>query len=181
VINRNASRATHIVAQRGLWLVDAGDHSTLMGRIITPDKEPSIPNNVVRVEIYPTKIQEVCNRENLVFADKLAETVAHELFHANNVCHHGLGDQTPNGFDFPNGLRSGVINCIMRYDNRGRRVPGQAVPEPIPNALCNSPTGDGYNAPNGGGFGNAAPGRGNCIEQIRVSGRERDPKDCGDR
>ena len=92
-------------------------------------------------------------------------------------------------FDLPQfgGLRSGDVRCIMRYDNVGTPVPNTPNPEAIGSIMCTSATGTGYNTPdtirnNRGqiqrirerGYGNAnvKDQRGNCIHQVRISGKE---------
>ena len=117
--------------------------------------------------------------------------VAHELLHANNVCHHGEGNEAvENSHDVLQGLRSGDIYCVMHYDNSGRKRDKEYIPEPVGNSLCTSAAGTGYNRPanNTGNkedghlyFGPTLTGRGNCASQIRVSGRGNRPTSCGNR
>lgn len=209
VVNFNyTTRATHVVDQMGLRLVDLGTTSGLLGIVHSvfcsasnprcAEGRPSPPNWIREVRIYSGRITEACTKRGLNRADKLAAVVAHELFHANNVCHHGESTGDPeegtSNHNNRNGTRSGNVNCVMRYDNIGATVDGNcapvkekdANPEAIGNSLCDSPAGTGYNTSsfheerkNGrvvkvedqNCFGNAATNRGNCVHQIRVSGR----------
>jgi hypothetical protein len=209
VINFNYTTAsTHVVDQMGLKLVDLGTTNGLLGiahSVFCPNNSPRCnagrpapPNWMREVRVYSGKIGDVCTNRNLNRVDKLAAVVAHELLHANNVCHHGEseGDPEEGGTKHDNmqGTRSGNVSCVMRYDNIGttvdqncRPVSGRnVVPETIGSILCTSAAGTGYNASTfreerrGGQvvrveeqhcFGNAAANRGDCIHQIRVSGR----------
>lgn len=187
-VNFNYNRTTHLnFMQRGLHLINKGNHASLLGEAHSTTRNPTVPNAEIEIRVYTTKIQRVVNRVNLripranrlSYANKLAATVAHELLHGNNVCHHGEGNPAlERSADAINGLRSGVINCVMRYDNAGTRV--QVLPEFPGTRLCTSAVGTGYNA-GGARFGNAAANRGNCTGQIRVSGSGGVPKTCGNR
>ncbi len=180
VVNFNSTKATHVVDQMGLHLVDLGDHSSLLGIAFSPLGQPTIPNMENQIRIYTGKIQSVAEKRNINYTDKLSAVVAHELLHGNNVCHHGEGDPgSENSFDKIRGLRSGNVSCVMRYDNVGTIIQG-FNPEEIGSALCNSPSGTGYNASNQR-FRDAADKRGNCKGQIRVSGVGKVPKSCGNR
>jgi len=182
VINPNFHSATHIVNQMGLRLLDKGKHATLLGVAVMTTNQPAIPNQGIEIRIYSEKIAEVCRRKGILgqLAAKIAAVTAHELLHGNNVCHHG--EQNPeveNSFNLIQGLRSGNVSCVMRYDNVGSVIRG-FDPEAIGSDLCSSPAGTGYNA-NGNTFGNAAANRGNCRGMIRVSGRGTPPRTCGNR
>jgi hypothetical protein len=182
VINFNNSIATHVVDQRGLKLINAGNHATLLGIAESLGAlEPTIPNFEKEIRVYRTKVERVCQLRNLPDCNaKLNAVVAHELLHGNNVCHHGEGDETrENSFDLRQGLRSGNVSCVMRYDNVGTIIRG-FNPEAVGTSLCNSATGTGYNA-NNQAFGDAKDKRGNCRGQIRISGKGGRPKSCGNR
>jgi hypothetical protein len=174
VVNFNFTPATHIVDQLGLRLIVDPDssHSGLVGytfTTVTPEG-PAPPNWVDHISIYTTRLQTACTRKNIVYATKLAQIIAHELCHGNNVFHHGEGDaQIDVQADALHGLRSGDVGCVMRYDNTGTTIAGFR-PEVIGSALCTSAAGTGYNA-QGQHFGNAAAKRGNCTGQIRISGK----------
>ena len=182
VVNMNFNAATHIVNQMGLKLADKGNHSSLLGIAYSINGQPTIPNQEIEIRVYSTRIAEVCRRRGLAnkLAEKMQAVVAHELLHGNNVCHHGEGNpEVENSFDLKQGLRSGNTSCVMRYDNVGTVLRG-FDPEAIGSDLCNSATGTGYNA-NSGAFGNTAAKRGNCIGEIRISGKGTAPKSCGNR
>ncbi|MBI5857445.1 MAG: hypothetical protein HZB42_07320 [Sphingobacteriales bacterium] len=180
VVNKNFNPTTHIVDQRGLRLVDRKESGSLLGIAESETGQPTVPNREIEIKVFSKKIAQVCKDKKIDFASKMAAVVAHELLHGNNVCHHG--EQNPaveNSFNLEHGLRSGNVSCVMRYDNVGGVVPGYD-PEAIGSDLCTSPAGTGYNA-NGKAFKDAAPKRGNCKGQIRVSGKGATPKTCGNR
>ncbi|MBC7872500.1 MAG: hypothetical protein H7Y01_00815 [Ferruginibacter sp.] len=120
---------------------------------------------------------------------KLAKTIAHELLHGNAVWHHGEGDDDlDKSHDAMRGLRSGDISCVMRYDNTGTLIKSPLFFPELPGTqLCTSPEGTSYNAPvmiidgnknlqvSQRGYGNCLPGRGNCTQQIRISGVDPPP------
>jgi hypothetical protein len=143
------------------------------------------------VVIYRDKVAEISTKFGLNPDDKLSAVVAHELLHANNVCHHGEGNEAvEKSHDVPQGLRSGDIFCVMHYDNSGNIRDKNYIPEPTGTRLCTSDAGTGYNLPanNTGNkedghlyFGEALPGRGACALQIRISGRGDRPTNCGNR
>ncbi len=187
-VNFNFNRTTHLnFEQRGLHLVDKGTHSSLLGIAYSSTGQPTVPNAEIEIRLYTTKIKAsvdrvntgVAEKDKLVYSDKLAAVVAHELLHGNNVCHHGEGDpEIEKAFDLIHGLRSGDVVCVMRYDNVG--TPLSRIPEKPGISMCISAAGTGYNA-GGLHFQSAAAGRGNCKTQIRVSGAGGIPKSCGNR
>jgi hypothetical protein len=80
------------------------------------------------------------------------------------------------------GESSGDDTCLMRYDRNGAYVkkgqPNVRViiqadrnPEPVGCRICKSRTGTGINAasPGPSRYGNAAPGRGECLLKIKIS------------
>ncbi|MGH2552099.1 MAG: hypothetical protein ACRDEB_00190, partial [Chitinophagaceae bacterium] len=187
-VNFNFNKTTHLnYEQRGLHLIDKGSHSSLLGIAYSSTGQPTVPNAEIEIRLYTTKIMALVDRVNknvpdkdkLVYADKLAAVVAHELLHGNNVCHHGEGNpEVEKSQDLIHGLRSGNVGCVMRYDNVG--TPLSKIPETPGTDLCSSAAGTGYNA-GGQRFQDAAPGRGDCKHQIRVSGAGGIPKSCGNR
>jgi hypothetical protein len=184
-------------AQAGLRLCNGrsekckGDDDKALGIVVTVTKDPAPPNWVYRVVVYGTRIEKLKLVEDgfITYADKAQQVVAHELGHAVNAYHHGerLGSEDNPDYDNKHGVRSGNVNCIMRYDNlkvytcqdlpeteitvQGRRR--KARVEPTGTIFCIGSAGTGYNAQDQC-FGNCATGRGDCKHQIRVSGR--DPK-----
>ncbi len=182
VVNSNFNPTTHIVNQMGLRLVDKLTHSSLLGIAVSVTNQPAIPNQEVEIIVYSKKIAEACKKRGLEdkIAEKMRAVIAHELLHGNNVCHHGEGDPgLEKQADAVNGLRSGNVACVMRYDNVGTIIRNHN-PEAIGSSLCTSAAGTGYNI-NGQLFGNAAAKRGNCKTQIRVSGKGNPPRSCGNR
>ncbi len=187
-VNFNFNKTTHLnYEQRGLHLKDHGSHSSLLGIAYSTTGQPTVPNAEIEIKVYTTKIKAVVDKVNkgvaekdkLVYSDKLAAVVAHELLHGNNVCHHGEGNQDVEGsFNAVHGLRSGNIDCVMRYDNAG--TPISNIPEKPGTDMCTSAAGTDFNA-GGQHFGDAATGRGNCKGQTRVSGAGGIPKSCGNR
>ena len=209
VVNFNSNRLTHIVDQKGLYLYDGGYNKDLFGKAYSQTGKPARPNEEDSIVIYPDRIKEHVNKINslvdeynkdpekvkkaggkfqyLDIDDKKAATVAHELLHANNVCHHGEGkEDVEKSHDLVNGLRSGDISCVMRYDNTGNSIFLDFFPEKPGKTLCSNPVGTFYNAPpvkknEAGdqiGWGNCAPGRGNCASQIWISGAGQIPVPC---
>jgi hypothetical protein len=187
-VNFNFNKTTHLnYIQAGLHLVDKGTHSSLLGIAFSTTGQPTVPNAEIEIRVYTTRIKAsvdkvnkgVAAKDKLSYGDKLAAVVAHELLHGNNVCHHGEGNpEVENSFDLINGLRSGNVDCVMRYDNVG--TPLSAIPEKPGTDMCTSAAGTGYNA-GGQRFRDAADKRGNCKGQIRVSGAGGIPKSCGNR
>ncbi|MBK7435044.1 MAG: hypothetical protein IPI66_14970 [Chitinophagaceae bacterium] len=190
-VNFNHSPATHIVDQRGLFLAAGKKNETLLGIALTDNGKPATPNFVSKVVIYREKIDEICTKFGLNPEGKLAAVIAHELLHANNVCHHGEGNEAAEqSHDVMHGLRSGDIFCVMHYDNSGKIRDKNYIPEPTGTRLCTTPAGTGYNLPanNTGNtedghlyFGDALEGRGACTLQIRISARGERPTQCGNR
>jgi len=187
-VNFNFNKTTHLnFEQRGLHLVDKGTHSSLLGIAYSSTGQPTVPNAEIEIRVYATKIKtvvdkvnkDVAEKDKLSYSDKLAAVVTHELLHGNNVCHHGEGDpDVEKSADLIHGLRSGNVECVMRYDNVG--TPLSKIPEKPGTSMCSSATGTGYNA-GGKYFQDAAAKRGNCKGQIRVSGAGGIPKSCGNR
>ncbi len=187
-INFNFNKTTHLkFEQRGLHLVDKGSHSGLLGIAYSSTGQPTVPNAEIEIRVYTTKIQALVDRVNkgvapkdkLSYTDKLAAIVAHELLHGNNVCHHGEGNpEVEKSFDLIHGLRSGNVDCVMRYDNVGTAL--SKIPEKPGTSICSSAAGTGYNA-NGEHFQDAAAKRGNCKGEIRISGAGGVPISCGNR
>ncbi len=181
-------------AQAGLRLCNgsssncSGDDKAL-GIVLTTTKDPAPPNWVYRVVVYRKRIEKLKLVEDgfLTYADKAQQVVAHELGHAVNTYHHGerLGTEDNPDYNNIHGVRSGDVTCIMRYDNMqvqqcqnlaeteitvgGKRR--KARVEPTGTIFCTDAAGTGYNA-NNQCFGNCAAGRGDCVHQFRVSGRD---------
>ena len=205
-INFNFTHAEHVIEQWGLKLLDAkftekeldgelgiADNTFGHSEVIT---RPNIPNFEFEIKINTEAITNSCTKKKTVYKDKLAKIVAHELFHGCNICHHGekpKGKTRDADYDEPKfgGLRSGNLLCVMRYDNVGVVTFQGFVPEPVGNSLCTSYEGTEYNKPDTvfdaekkiisifqKGKGDAALGRGACQEQLRISGRDKNPPIC---
>jgi hypothetical protein len=201
-LNFNFTQAENVVKQYGLFLKDYLEEkkgSKLMGKafnISQKEKErtrPSPPNWEFQIRIYSTAITTFCADKKLNEAEKKKQVIAHELFHGCNVCHHGEAPGESTDFDLPRygGLRSGDVNCVMRYDNMtdGKKFPANApvLPEKTGDILCSSWAGTGYNKPDTNfvtekitqkGMGDAALNRGACDLQIRISMRGGQPPEC---
>ncbi|MDX1406535.1 MAG: hypothetical protein R3330_00330, partial [Saprospiraceae bacterium] len=169
-INFNAGLA-HEVDQAGLYLFDGKgkrnkDDGALLGKCISVndvDNRPKgpwgPPNNVMGVFVNVDKVKAKAEKNELDFDAKLKQVVAHELGHAVNTYHHGKTDGR-------NGVRSGNMVCVMRYDNHS------STTEAIGTGLCTPANKNLNNDPN---FGPPANGRGGCSEQWRVSGSAKAP------
>jgi hypothetical protein len=193
VVNSNFNSQMHETNQKGIRLFRFEfarevrmfrntELEGLLGVAVSTTNNPSRPNEQEAALVFTGRIAEVCENRDIrdSTAKKIEAVTAHELLHGNNVCHHGEGDPRVEGSsDVAHGLRSGNVSCVMRYDNKGANVTG-GRPEAIGSILCTSPDGTGYNA-NNGGFGNAARNRGDCKGQIRISGKGRAPRSCGNR
>jgi len=188
--NCNDGSLTHLVGQRGLRLIDAEDNPGLLG-IACPSKEcplpgtTATPNWIYEIRIFTKAINRGVKARGYDPKLKLAQVVAHELCHGINICHHGEGNPNIKGdFEKPHGLRSGDINCVMRYDNSGVSILGKTkegaiIPVVIGSYFGISPDGTGYNTPGHfPGFDNATPGRGNCLHQMQVTGTGDRPVPC---
>ncbi len=183
--NINKGSPTHLINQRALRLVDGGDYSGLLGIACgasdcPPPGTVAPPNWIYEIRIYSTAIARACSLRGMNPKEKMAQVIAHELCHGINICHHGEGNPNIEGdFEKLHGLRSGDINCIMRYDNAGKKITLQGTAETIGSDLCSSPEGTGYNLPgNRPGFERARTGAGNCIHQIHVTGAGAKPVPC---
>ena len=106
---------------------------------------------------------------------------------ASFIAHRqGLGGEAAKGqkqlVGVEQGESSGDDTCMMRYDRNSaylkRGQPNARViiqnsvnPEPVGFRICTDRAGTGINAANPGPsrYGNAAPGRGNCLEKMKVS------------
>lgn len=193
VINFNFTNARlHETDQSSIRMINGGRNDKFLGLTETVNNHPAPPNWVKEVNIYTQSIANMARLKALNYNNKLAQVIAHELCHANNVYHHGEGDERNQGnsfYDLPQfgGLRSGNFDCIMRYDNVGTPVPNTPQPEAIGSLLCTSHVGTGYNKPDttfnrrgqiqqirqrGYGNANEKDKRGSCLHQIRISGRD---------
>ena len=206
-VNFNFTTSENVIEQWGLKLVNGkafdreGNKQWGISQNINKLDRPSPPNweylSTVDIKSIENGIKElndrivVWNKNNpklpqkieLKPEDKIRQVVAHELLHGCNVCHHGekIKDESIDTPQF-GGLRSGNIDCVMRYDNLGavEEFPPDYFPEKIGTILCNNPVGTGYNTPVNGmpqGRGNAS--NGNCIHQIHVSARGGQAHACG--
>jgi hypothetical protein len=180
--------------QAGLRLCEGSKSNCLgkadvLGVAMTLTEQPAPPNWVKNVAVYKGRIENMRLVEDgfLTYTDKSQQVVAHELGHAVNTYHHGEATGTAGNYNYnvAQGPRSGDVTCIMRYDNKevlqcqnlveteitvgGKKK--KAHVEPTGTIFCTAAAGTGYNA-NNQCFGNCAAGRGNCIKQFRVSGRD---------
>lgn len=178
--NYKIGSPTHTTNQKALRLVKLKYNSRLLGIAcetgICPMPGTSAPPNwIYEIRIFADKIAEVCKLKGIDPKVKLTQVVAHELCHGINICHHGEGNPNIEGdFNKVNGLRSGDVNCVMRYDNSGK-----SVKETPGIYLCSDPAGTGYNTNSDQpGFGNADARRGNCLKQMQVTGFGTKPTPC---
>ena len=101
---------------------------------------------------------------------------------AKFVERHADGSETLGIVGVEQGESSGDDTCMMRYDRNSayltKSAPDARVlvqpdvnPESVGSKICTSRTGTGINAasPGPSRYGNAAPGRGACMEKIKVS------------
>ncbi|MDI3320627.1 hypothetical protein [Pinibacter soli] len=159
-------------AQKGLWMIDAkqsDEKPGLLGQTFSADPRftevNTPPNWVAGIAIFTTAIKKYCTRYGINQAGKLNHVVSHELGHGISMYHHGEEPYVLQG------LQSGDVGCIMRYDN----IPPDNVGEAIGTIFCNQTKGTGTNAlkpcvPTEC-YGDAAKGRGDCIHQFRISCR----------
>jgi hypothetical protein len=214
VINRNHNEGAHHVDQHGVIIKPIAASSRYAEAIGGPGT-PRVISVVVAPRILPGVNPDISYNQS---------TLAHELFHACNVYHHGdasysstwitrqpdgrmLSSATNNGgggsvavlteqntsaasffpvgvptkvvVGVPNDPHTGDDTCVMRYDDAVAHIshsnptvlyyhPGEYAGF----SICTSPAGTGINAPDWQPeprYGDAAPGRGNCIKQILVN------------
>lgn len=170
-INFN-NKTAHNNLQNALLLIRRGAsndgtvgiaHTT---NVVGGNKWPAPPNWVTDVTIYQTNLNNMITGTGVNANNETLRVIAHELSHGCNVYHHGEGKD----FFKVSGLCSGNVSCVMYYDNCIQVL----RPEVPGTTLCVNGVGTGHNAagqPNPN-QGNAAAGRGNCVHQIRVSGRD---------
>jgi hypothetical protein len=180
--------------QAGLRLCEGSNNNcpgsaTVLGIANTLTRQPAPPNWVKNVAVYKKRLEDMKLVKDgfLTYTDKSQQVVAHELGHAVNTYHHGEATGTEGNYNYNvvQGPRSGNVTCIMRYDNKdvapcqnlveteitvGTKTKKAKV-EPTGTIFCTAAAGTGYNT-NNQCFGNCAAGRGNCVKQFRVSGRD---------
>jgi len=203
VINFNSGYA-HGGDQHGLRLVDEVLTLGSGFTYATDENSPGPPVNVNRVAVDRSFIA------GRGITDKLGKTIAHELGHAVCLRHHGPfarnwkehyhgwfraspkwgtegGRQVlkdPRKLSDPaGGPTSGVVNCVMRYDNlfafwchNNDKCLHRIYTPPNKEALinltfCNATNGTGVNNvpdPNGGNPHRNNATRGNCLGQMKV-------------
>jgi len=177
VINFNRGRHTG-GAQHGLWLRD----SNMPGLYGMSCPVLGATNGPPRTKTHVCINRSLCTAAGEP-ANRLSNTIAHELAHGLNVWHHGEGDNHNCGGLSTNRtgrVTCGVENCIMRYDQYAaawcHRTPhhrhsyvnpatGTSLDNPG-TTYCNSSNATGLNDA-GAGHRNPAT-RGNCLGQVRV-------------
>jgi hypothetical protein len=158
--------------QKGLWLIDGkklDEAPGLLGQTYTAEerfKNINTPPNWVRgMAIFTDHIRRYAPRAGVNVGGLIIHVTTHELGHGIAMWHHG------DSLLELNGLQSGDVNCIMRYDNI---IPFNN-PEPFGVIFCNDRRGTGNNGlPDCKVpvcYGDAAPKRGDCIHQFRISCR----------
>ncbi|MEP7236081.1 MAG: hypothetical protein ABI778_12370, partial [Ignavibacteriota bacterium] len=175
-VNFNA-KTSHIFDMCGLHLIDYGDSHEYLGQSVHIENRelPSPPNFQLETRIFSINIKRFAEIKHVSYEKKLEWTVAHELSHGCNVYHHGEADPTnKKNHNNKNGLRSGDMTCIMRYDNEGLWEAGKE--EKLGSRFCTSRTATGSNLLPGG-FGDADSmihrqkivwRRGDCAHQFRL-------------
>lgn len=162
-INFNRGHAT-TGAQNGLRLRFGGLGGAVLGRAVGG---PGTPEDITAI---------IIDRAAHVRPFDIRNTRAHELGHGVNIFHHGQLALLPGSIDPLGGLTSGVMDCVMRYDNYAAawRFPGPPQrdfrnqrPERPGRTFCNTNRGTGTNARPGNRNNTAT--RGNCRGQIRVN------------
>ena len=172
VINFNRQRHTG-GEQHGLWLRNR-NMPGLYGMSCGGNNGP--PRNKTHICINKS----ICEGAGEP-ANRLSNTIAHELAHGLNVWHHGEGGNHNCGGRTHNSqgkLTSGVENCIMRYDKYAAgwchgahhrhsytNAAGSLV-DTTGTEFCTSANATGRNNRGAGHVNNAE--KGNCLGQFRV-------------
>ncbi len=147
----------------------------------TDDGTPGTPGQIYYAVINVNSCNDVPNR--------LQQVIAHELGHGVNIKHHGEGGLHLHGSDryfYRQTLTSGVDNCIMRYDQKGKGWcekgcdkdnskihttywDGTNLIDPVGSTFCNSKIGTGVNSVSVGTTTVTNDAKeGNCKAQIIV-------------
>jgi hypothetical protein len=157
-------------AQKGLWLIDGReqkDKPKLLGQTYTAEERfkdiNTPPNWVAGIAVFTHSIRRYAPRVGVNAEGLITHVATHELGHGIAMWHHG------DRILASNGLQSGNVNCIMRYDN----VFPDNIHEAFGSIFCDHPGGTGTNALNPCEvpvcYGDAT--RGDCIHQFRISCR----------
>ena len=182
VINFNRGHATS-GEQHGLRLVNENSGETVGAYGYTYGDGPGLPKVTNKVAI---------NRHECTtpgeHANQLSATITHELGHSVNLVHHGEESTHNHGgkkSDRSGHETSGVVTCVMRYDNIYKQWCHPKAPGPgccihsIPNpeapgtTFCDSQDGTGCNASGSNKDGDVCAFTndatvGNCKGHLRV-------------
>ncbi len=193
VINYNRGYATleDQKGQKGLLLKQEALDSGVAGEVRPMVGCPNAVDEVV-INAFPPGMEDAYREDYEALGGtfdrpNLAADIAHELAHGLNVLHHGNSERehrTDMQVACPQGVWSGDMYCIMRYDpplyyydpSTGK-VHVYPVAEEQRGAarqhFCDSPAGTGVNAPGHQPrpiAGDAASGRGACRQQVTIKG-----------
>jgi len=191
VINFNSTEAA-AKPQCAIFLTADGLSNGTLGKSFpVDDRLPGFgpPRYVSRVVIDYWQASDTAKRWGIM-PELIRQLVVHEMGHAIGMRHHGDTNDSSKGIAIEGGQNSGDAFCAMRYIHwrwyLHKLRDGQ--PQPTPQryrwkregpafGYCDSPLGTGLNKIGTEDWhcGNASPGRGNCLSQIRVNDRAPQP------
>jgi len=193
VINYNRGYATlqDQQGQKGLLLRQEALDNGVAGEVRPMVGCPNAVDEVV-INAFPSGMEDAYREDYEALGGtfdrpNLEADIAHELAHGLNVLHHGKQIdelRTDMQVACPQGVWSGDMYCIMRYDPPlfyYEPATGKVRPYPVAEEqrgavrtlFCDSPAGTGVNAPGHQPrpiSGDAASGRGACRQQVTIKG-----------